>query len=191
MRHFIFHNFWLKVFSVALATVIWLAIYHGIQNDVTPAQTILNRLVARQYLRVPVTIIKLPGDSRIFKLTPDAVIVSIAGDDLDSRRIASSDLRAFVDVTQVPSGTSFMAPVRAEAPSGETVQDVRPANVLVEQNPPPPPHRCGQRCRHRNRVNMSQSKENIWHRWCSRHRQHRTGHRRNRPQTRPGRCARF
>ena len=133
VRHLIFHNFWLKMFSVALATVIWLAIYHGIQNDVTPAQTILNRLLARQYIRVPVSLVKLPGDTRVFKITPPAVILSITGDDLDSRRIVASDLRAFVDVTSVPSGTAFFAPVRAEAPNGDSVQDVRPPNVMVEE----------------------------------------------------------
>jgi hypothetical protein len=36
LRHLIFHNFWLKVFSIALATVIWLAIHFSIDHELTP-----------------------------------------------------------------------------------------------------------------------------------------------------------
>jgi hypothetical protein len=133
VRHIIFHNFWLKTFSVALATVIWLAIYHGIQNDVTPAQTIMNRLLTRQFVRVPVSVVKLPGDTRLFKITPPQVIVSLTGEDLDVRRIVASDLRAFVDVTGVPPGKNALAAVHAEAPTADSVQDVRPSSVLVEE----------------------------------------------------------
>ena len=32
-RDLFFHNFWLKLFSVASGTVIWLAIHYSIQHD--------------------------------------------------------------------------------------------------------------------------------------------------------------
>jgi hypothetical protein len=32
-RDLIFHNFWLKVFSIALGTIIWLAIHFIIDHD--------------------------------------------------------------------------------------------------------------------------------------------------------------
>jgi hypothetical protein len=135
MRHLIFHNFWLKVFSVALATVIWLAIYHGIQNDQNPAQTIINHLAARQFIRVPVSLVKSPGDARLFKITPPAVIVSVSGEDLESHHLTASDLRAFVDVTELPAGKSVLAPIRAEGPAGDSIQDIRPSSVMVEEAP--------------------------------------------------------
>jgi YbbR domain-containing protein len=134
LRHLAFHNFWLKTFSVALATVIWLAIYRGIQNDVTPAQTIMSRLLARQLVRVPVAIIKRPGDTRLFKITPPDVVVSLTGGDLDLRRVLPSDMRVFVDVTDFPSGKNVFAAVHAEAPTGDSVQEVHPANVMVEES---------------------------------------------------------
>ena len=33
LRHLVFHNFWLKMFSVALGTMIWMAIHFSIEHD--------------------------------------------------------------------------------------------------------------------------------------------------------------
>jgi hypothetical protein len=33
LRHLVFHNFWLKFFSVALGTIIWMAIHFSIEHD--------------------------------------------------------------------------------------------------------------------------------------------------------------
>ena len=135
MRHLIFHNFWLKTFSVALATVIWLAIYHGIQNDQNPAQTIMNRLLSRQFIRVPVSMIQLPGDTRVYRITPSNVVVTVAGEDLDTRHLAAAEVRAFVDVTEFPAGKAVLADVHAQAPNGDSIQDIRPPSVMVEEMP--------------------------------------------------------
>ena len=33
LRHLVFHNFWLKIFSIAAGTIIWLAIHFSIDHD--------------------------------------------------------------------------------------------------------------------------------------------------------------
>ena len=33
LRHLVFHNFWLKIFSIASGTIIWLAIHFSIEHD--------------------------------------------------------------------------------------------------------------------------------------------------------------
>ena len=35
LRHLIFHNFWLKVFSIASGTIIWMAIHFSIHHDLS------------------------------------------------------------------------------------------------------------------------------------------------------------
>jgi len=35
LRHLVFHNFWLKVFSIAAGTIIWMAIHFSIHHDLT------------------------------------------------------------------------------------------------------------------------------------------------------------
>ncbi len=133
MRQLIFHNFWLKSFSIALASVIWLAIHYGIQNDLTPSQTIINRLLSRQLFRVPISVVKRPDDSRAFRITPAAVDVVATGEDVDLRRTSPADIRVFVDLTDFPTNKVLLAGLRAEAPVGVAVHDIRPATVTVEE----------------------------------------------------------
>ena len=121
------------MFSIALATVIWLAIYHGIQEDQSPAQAIVNHLSARQYVRVPVSVVRLPGDTRVFDVTPNAVVLTVSGEDSEEHHLTAAELRAFVDVTSFPSGKAVLAAVHGEAPLGDSVQDVRPPNVMIEE----------------------------------------------------------
>jgi hypothetical protein len=33
LRHLVFHNFWLKIFSIAAGTIIWMAIHFSINHD--------------------------------------------------------------------------------------------------------------------------------------------------------------
>ena len=35
LRHLVFHNFWLKIFSIASGTIIWMAIHFSIDHDIT------------------------------------------------------------------------------------------------------------------------------------------------------------
>lgn len=35
LRHLVFHNFWLKIFSIAAGTIIWLAIHFSKDHDST------------------------------------------------------------------------------------------------------------------------------------------------------------
>ncbi|HWD21107.1 MAG TPA: CdaR family protein [Verrucomicrobiae bacterium] len=133
MRDLIFHNFWLKTFSVALATVIWLAIHYGIQHDETPSETIMNRLSARQLFRVPVSVVKLPSDARAFKVYPTEVTVAVTGEEPDLGRTSAANLKVFVDLTDFPSNKVVLTPLHAEAPAGVAVRDLRPASVTVEE----------------------------------------------------------
>jgi hypothetical protein len=36
LRHLVLHNFWLKIFSIALGTIIWMAIHFSIEHDLYP-----------------------------------------------------------------------------------------------------------------------------------------------------------
>ncbi len=133
MRHLIFHNFWLKAFSIALATVIWLAIHYGIQNDTTPSQTIMNHLLAHKWISVPVSVIQRPADRRSYKVTPATVSVSVTGEDMDVQTASDAGLRVFVDLTDFPSNRVMVAELRSEAPPGITVREIRPPSVTVEE----------------------------------------------------------
>jgi hypothetical protein len=119
----ILHNFWLKFFSVALATVIWLGIHYDIRNELSISQLNINNI------RVPVAVVETPGDARIFKITPNEVVVFAVGDKAALRK----GIKVFVDLTRFYSRQSAAEELHVEAPPEINVLAISPQMVAVEQ----------------------------------------------------------
>lgn len=122
----ILSNFWLKFFSVVLATVIWLAIHFGIRNELTISQLNIN------YIRVPITTVSSEGDKRVFKINPPEVTVFAVGNKAALRK----GIRAYVDLTDMRTRQTDAEEVHAEAPPEINVLAINPATVSVEQVSP-------------------------------------------------------
>jgi hypothetical protein len=135
LRNYIVHNFWLKLFSVALATMIWVTIHFGIQNDFALSQPGMNRLVSREYLKVPVTVATQSGDGRVYKITPEEVIVVAVGEDAVLRK-AQSHIKVYVDLTDFHSQGATNMELQADVPHNINVIEIKPASVRVEQISP-------------------------------------------------------
>ncbi len=103
LQSLILRNFWLKFFSVALAAVIWLSIHYGIQNESPMGQSNINHLLAQEYIRVPVTIVTKPGDPRVFRITPNEVVVIAMGEESALRRAANKNFKVSLDLTDFHS----------------------------------------------------------------------------------------
>jgi YbbR domain-containing protein len=129
----ILRNFWLKFFSVALATVIWLAIYYGTRNQLSISQLNINNLLAQEYVRVPVTIVAPPGDARVFKINPNEVVVIAVGEKNALRKAAQKSIRVYVDVTRFHSRQSEVEELHADVPPDINVLEISPATVAIEQ----------------------------------------------------------
>jgi hypothetical protein len=119
----ILRNFWLKFFSVALAAVIWLGIHYDIRNELSVSQLNINNIA------VPVAIIAPPGDTRVFKITPNEVVVFAVGDKAALRK----GIRVFVDLTKFHSRQSQSEELHADAPPEINVITISPQTVAVEQ----------------------------------------------------------
>jgi YbbR domain-containing protein len=134
IQNIILRNFWLKFFSVALATVIWLSIHYGIQNE-SLSRLSANRLLAQEYIRVPVTVVKAPGDRRVFKIAPREVVVIIMGDEAALRSASNRDFKVMLDLTEFHSQQPEPVELRSEAPADVTVEEISPSTVTVEEVP--------------------------------------------------------
>jgi hypothetical protein len=119
----ILHNFWLKFFSIALATVIWLGIHYDIRSELSINQLNINNIT------VPVAIIAQPGDTRVFKITPSEVVVFAVGDKADLRK----GIKVFVDLTNFHARQSAAEELHTEAPAEINVITTSPLTVSVEQ----------------------------------------------------------
>jgi hypothetical protein len=130
-RHLILHNFWLKFFSIAMATVIWLAIHYSIHEDVN-----VNQSLRSEYIRVPVSVKTVLGDKRVFRITPDEVVVTAVGQDDALLRATRKEIRVDLDLTDFNAAEPATKELKAEAPPDIKVLAISPASVEVLQVSP-------------------------------------------------------
>jgi len=128
LRRLILHNVWLKLSSIALATVIWLAIHYSIHNE--------TGLIGPKYIPVPVSVHTAPGDTRVFRVTPHEVVVIAVGEAAAMRQAASNEVRVTADLTDFTSKEIVTRKLRAEASPDIHVLDISPAEVQVQQVSP-------------------------------------------------------
>jgi hypothetical protein len=136
LRHLIFHNFWLKFFSIALGTVIWMAVRYSIDHDFTLIEPGEGQNLTKESIRVPISVVSLPGDTRTFKLTPDAALLTVVGEAAVLHGPERRDIRIFVDLTDFHSRTASLEELRAYVPQAVDVLDFKPHNVSVEPTAP-------------------------------------------------------
>lgn len=137
LRAFIQHNFWLKLFSVLLATLIWFAINFGIENELNLPENPITNPATKENLRVPVRVLTRPGDGRVFKVDPEEVTVTVTGEAAILRDVTPRTISVFVDLANVRSQRETNQQVKLDVPSGVTVINVAPRAVNVEEQVSP------------------------------------------------------
>lgn len=135
LRAFIQHNFLLKVFSLLLATLIWFAIDFW-KDSGRELPTPITNPQTKQNLRLQVRVLKQPGDTRIFKVNPEDVVVEVAGEAALLRDVNQYNIPAYVDLTSARSSRETNHQVKLDMPNGVTLINVSPRAVNVEQLPP-------------------------------------------------------
>ena len=131
LRHLILHNFWLKLFSLGLASLIWLAVHYQIQSDYAP-QPRASRTVLRQEVVVPISIIAQPGDGRVFKITPRQATATTVGEEGVLDKMSPKSLVLFVDLSDYRGRQPTNQELHVHAPAAVSVIKIEPATVLVE-----------------------------------------------------------
>jgi hypothetical protein len=131
MRHLILNNFWLKLFSVALATVIWLGVDNSIHNEQG-----INQMLTADYIRVPVSVQTAPGDKRVFRVTPNEVVVIAVGKDAASFEATRKNIRVNLDLTHFDSKEPTTEELKAQTPPGINVLEIIPYTVQVQRVSP-------------------------------------------------------
>ena len=132
LRELILQNFWLKLFSLLLAILIWFAIrVFWIEGGNRQPQSSIVNPISRQLFRLPVRVLNKPGDTRIFKVDPDEVSVSITGEAAVLRDITPRNIFIYVDVASMRSSRETNQQVKVDVPK-EITADVVPRTVNVE-----------------------------------------------------------
>lgn len=136
LRAFIQHNFWLKLFSLILATLIWFAINFGIKNDLHLPKNPLTNPTTREFLRLPVRVLLRAGDDRIFQVSPEDVVVAVTGEAAILRDLSLRNITAYVDLATALASRETNQQIRIDLPIGVTLINIEPRAVNIEEIKP-------------------------------------------------------
>jgi YbbR domain-containing protein len=123
LRNLIFGDFWLKLFSLVLAVLVWLTVTFASQKDVRTDERVLANL--------PITVFSTTEDTRNFKVNPTEVQVTVQGDSKTLQNLQSKDIRAMVDLTGVTVARDLHKRVQVSVPAGVAYRRVAPEEVQV------------------------------------------------------------
>jgi YbbR domain-containing protein len=123
LRHIFLEDFFLKLFSLLLAVVVWLIVTFASQKEagITP----------RVFSSLPVRVLSSTEDVRGFKVSPNAVEITVQGNAKVLQNLQSKDIRAVVDLTGVAAARDLHKPVEVSVPAGVAFIRVAPEEVQV------------------------------------------------------------
>ncbi|PAW91565.1 MAG: hypothetical protein B9S33_00260 [Pedosphaera sp. Tous-C6FEB] len=134
VRDAILQNFWLKLFSLVLATMIWFAIFSTQNSPRWDWQRIGHAPV--ELKQVPVTVMKSAGDLRSFRIEPVTVDVTLQGPRSKAPALTPANLEVFINLSDVTDTVGPTKNILVHAPPDFTVVKVSPAKVYISPAPP-------------------------------------------------------
>jgi hypothetical protein len=123
LRNLLLEDFWLKLFSLALAVLIWFTVTFVSQKEV--------RIEPRVFSHLPVSILSATEDVRNFKVSPTEVAVIVQAGVETLQNLRSKDIRAMVDLTGIAAVHELSKPVEVSVPAGVAFIRVVPDHVQV------------------------------------------------------------
>ncbi len=132
LRDLVLKDFWLKLFSLGLAVLIWFTISLAIRNDVSPMSSLA--LAPSQQMVIPdlpVVIMSSASDVRSFKVNPKEVEVTVQGDPRALQKLQPKDIHVLVDLTGIEAAHDLRKRLEVSTPAGVTHVRVSPEEVQV------------------------------------------------------------
>jgi YbbR domain-containing protein len=127
LRHLILHDFWLKLFSLGLAVLIWFTVHFASQREVSPVTFSANE---RKFPNLPVMVVFAAEDVRTFKVNPSQVDVTVQGDAKLLKNLQGKDFRVMVDLTGIEAA-HLRKRVEVTPPPGVVHAHATPGEVEV------------------------------------------------------------
>jgi YbbR domain-containing protein len=132
LRNLVVHDFWLKLFSLGLAFLIWYIVRPAAyKNEASPVAALVNAAPEQTFRNVPVLIMSAAADVHDFKVSPNQVSVTVSGDARRLSEIHANDIRALVDLTGVEAARGLRKRIEITTPAGITLVRVVPEEVEV------------------------------------------------------------
>jgi YbbR domain-containing protein len=135
LRNLVFHDFWLKLFSLALAFLIWFTVSFAIQRSLSPATSLTGaNLKELTYFNLPLRVYSTAADLdlRGYQVNPSEVTVTVRGEAKQLQTLQPNDIRVFVDLAGIGTG-GLRKRIEVSTPPGVTFVQVVPeeADILA------------------------------------------------------------
>ena len=118
-----------KVFSLALALVLWLTVHRIYEEPQTPAVPLAASTVT--FDERPVLIISSASDVHDFRVLPSTVSVTVSGPPDIMAGLSGNQVRPMVDMTEIGDIKDLKRRVDVSTPAGVTLISVTPPKVDV------------------------------------------------------------
>jgi YbbR domain-containing protein len=133
VRNLVVKDFWLKLFSLALAILIWLTVNFSINKEVSPWSALIGHTADEKVLAVPVSV--PTTDARTITVEPAQVQVTLRGDPKILKSIGTEDVRVIVDLAGVQMADGLSRHVQVILPPGISFTQLSPDAVEVHVSP--------------------------------------------------------
>ncbi len=131
IRDLLFKDFWLKLFSLALAVLIWFTVSFAIKREVSPLPSLQISSGERTFFNLPVVVMSSAADVRNFRVNPKEVEVTVQGDSKSLNKLQSKEIHVLIDLTDIEPVGDLHKRIEVSTPPGVTHVRVYPQDVQV------------------------------------------------------------
>lgn len=131
IRELITKDFWLKLFSLALAVLIWFTISFAIQKQVPVVGNPTTSFYQITFYNVPVVVLASASDVKEIQVVPKEVEVTVQGAAELLKQLKADEIQAMVDLTGVESAQDMRKRIKVSSPPGITHVRVVPQDVRI------------------------------------------------------------
>jgi hypothetical protein len=134
LRNLVFKDFWLKLFSLALAILVWKFVNEAVKKQVPPArapESMIQPLQRQTFLRLPVVVMSSASDVRSFRVDTSEVAVTVQGDPALVEKLLAKEIHPIVDLTGIESARDLRKRIDVVTPSGISYVRVDPPEVEI------------------------------------------------------------
>ena len=132
LHDLLFKDFWLKLFSLVLAVLIWFTVWFALNREGTPMPTFnLGQTEQHTFSGSPVIILSSAEDVRSFRVSPKEVEIAVQGEAKMVRNLQGREVRALVDLSGVKAAQGFRKHIDVSLPPGIALVHVEPPDVEV------------------------------------------------------------
>jgi YbbR domain-containing protein len=126
LRNLFLKDFWLKLFSLAVALMIW-SIVHNATGSGNPFRS--TTVKQRPFPGLPVVVLSSAENVLRFRIDPKEVKVTVQAESRLLKELKPENIRVTVDLTGIESANNLRKRVEVSVPAGVTVVDVQPPEV--------------------------------------------------------------